>query len=844
MKNYKTLVESLPSKTVVFAFGRFNPPTTGHELLIKAVKKLASMNKADHVIYASRTQNSKKDPLPVNKKIHYLNLLFPGTHFVPASEEIRTFIEAVKALNGKYKNIIMVAGSDRTHEFKTILDKYNGKEFSYSSIQVISAGERDPDSDNATGMSATKMRSAASKGDFNNFKRGLPSHVRDIDAKLLMNDVREGLGLDHIKEQIKFSVDEIREKYFNGEIFKEGDLVESNNQKFTIIKRGTNHLLVEDENGMKFSKWIKDVNLVEDVPQGYLPKEISFNGYTTKNLHHSNDAIGAFIETIKRHGNHPDNKQQILNALKATDTYMKINDMHLEQGQAPDEKELEKWRNAHAQARNALNHTGEFMHHQDYWHMHEHELQDMTANFTPTGAGESMMEELTNKTIKSNDKIKVARMIADFLGYEDAEKSSNPNTLVSMALRKVKTKLIHTDSINILVKMLKLADEVGIEYDKNSLPAKLKETVEPRVVAIDKKSKRNAGGDILSYKDFKKLLDMNKGIKEEIDLDNLDDDELNVWDTDGKRYKIKKWDHRRVGQSFGDTDNDTLRRMKVKYKTEEVDHELDEDVYSSDYKVNPETGRKFKAHRVNFANSKAGSKPDDTPNEDEDKVEYKNNLNKEEDEIEFTKAEKKTKKADTKVSDASKSIGVNTGKGFDAFFNEENSEEDEDSFSDEDFSEDELEKMADKIETEDDILDAYDDDELAIVDDETGEEIHSDLKEENQQLNEVLSRSERIKAKIRFARTQTKRERKVKIALKRHSDSKTINSRARKLAISTIKKRLARKPLDKLTVSEKERIERIIQKRKQLIDRLALRMAPKIRKIETDRLSHKKYTKG
>ena len=828
MKNYKTLVESLPSKTVVFAFGRFNPPTTGHELLIKAVKKLASMNKADHVIYASRTQNSKKDPLPVNKKIHYLNLLFPGTHFVPASEEIRTFIEAVKVLNRKYKNIIMVAGSDRTQEYKTILDKYNGKEFNYSSIQVISAGERDPDSDNATGMSATKMRSAASKGDFNNFKRGLPSHVRDIDAKLLMNDVREGLGLDHIKEQIKFSVDEIREKYFNGEIFKEGELVESNNQKFTIIKRGTNHLLVEDENGMKFSKWIKDVNLVEDVPQGYLPKEISFNGYTTKNLHHSNDAIGAFIETIKRHGNHPDNKKDILSALKATDAYMKINDMHLEQEQSPDEKELEQWRNAHAQARSALNNIGEFMHHEDYWHMHEHELQDMSANFTPTGAGEPMMEELTNKTIKSNDKIKVARMIADFLGYEDAENSSNPNSLVSMALRKVKSKLTHTDSINILVKMLKLADEVGIEYDKNALPAKLKETVEPRVVAIDKKSKRNAAGDIMSYKDFKKSLDMNKGIKEEIDTDNLDDDELNVIDTDGKAYKIKKWDHRRVGHTFGDTNNDTLRRMKVKYKTEEVDHELDEDVYASDYKVNPETGRKFHPSRINFKNSGMKDKldPEDV---------------KEEDEIEFTKAEKKTKKADTKVGNDSKSVGVNTGKGFDAFFNEENS--DEDGVSDDDFSEDELEKMANEIETEDDVLDAYDDDELAIVDDETGEEIHSDLKEENQQLNEVLSRAERIKAKIRFARSQSKRERKIKIALKRHSDSKTINSRARRLAISTIKKRLAKKPLDKLTVGEKERIERIIQKRKKVIDRLALRMAPKVRKIETDRLSHKKYTK-
>jgi hypothetical protein len=915
MKNYKNLVESLPSKTVVFAFGRFNPPTVGHELLVKAVKKLAVMHKADHAIYASRTTNAKKDPLPIDKKIHYLNLLFSNTHFVAANEEARSFMEAAKQLNKKYKNLIMVAGSDRVPEYKSILDKYNGKEFNFDSIQVISAGERDPDSDNASGMSATKMRAAASKGDFTTFKKGLPSHVRDIDAKLLMNDVRVGLKLDPIKEQVKFTVDSLREKYFSGKLFNEGDLVESNGTRYTIIKRGTNHLLVEDENGMKFSKWIRDVNLVEDIPQGYMPKEITFMGYTTKNLHHSGDAVGAFIETIKRHGTHPDNKQDILNALKATDTYMKINDMHLEQGKAPDDKELEQWRNAHSQARNALNNIGEFMHHEDYWHMHEHELQDMTANFTPTGAGEPMMEELTSKTIKSNDKIKVARMIADFLGYEGAENSSNANSLVNMALRKVKSKLIHSDSINILVKMLKLADDVGIAYDKNALPAKLKEAVEPRVVKIDTKSNRNAGGDIMSYKDFKKSLAMNKGIKEEIDTDNLDDDELNVFDVDGTRYKIKKWDKRRVGHSLGDTDNDQLRRMKVRYKTEEtlyeassedtnhIDHkhlekyfkkvdadtfhkhaanadfskenkhgidthheksfsgkikgaviparksksgkvehyikeELDEDVYSADYKVNPDTGRKARAKRINFANSGIKDKlePETKVQESITQATGTSAIIAKEDDIEFTKSEKKSKKPDAKISDDSGKLGANNAKGFDAFFEEADDDE-------ADFSEDELEKMANEIETEDDILDAYEDDELAIVDDESGEEVEEDEPVNEEVLNEVLSRAERIKARIRFARTKSKRERKVKVALKRHSDSKTINRRARKLAISTLKKRLAKKPLNTLTVGEKERIERIVQKRKQLIDRLAIRMAPKVRKIEVDRLAHKKYTK-
>lgn len=768
MKKYRNLVESLPSKTIVLALGEFNPPTLIHELMVKTIKKLAESNKAD---YSIGICSSKKDILSEEKKSHYLNILYPNTRFV----SVQDLSETVESLQRKYKKTILAVEETRLQHYKSLLENYN--------VEFISFGKKDYDS------LSNKMKSLASKGEYSLFKENLNSSIRDIDAKLLMNDIRDHLGLEPIKEQIKFKVDSIREQYFQGNLFKEGDIVESNGTQYTIIKRGSNHILVEDSNGNKVSKWIKDVTLVEDVPQGYLPKEISYMGYTTKNLHHSKDAIGAFLNTIERHGNHPDNKHQILSALKATDAYMKLNDMHLEQQKAPDEKELEQWRKAHTEARNALNSVGEFMHHEDYWHNHEHELQDMTANYTPTGAGEPMMEDLTNKTIKPNDKIKVARMIADFLGYEAAEKGSNPDVLVNSALRKVKSKLVHSDSINILAKMLKLADDVGINYDKNTLPTKLKEACgcqhEPRVVQIDKKSKRNAAGDILSYKDFKKSLEMNKGIKEEIDTDNLDDpEELQVMDVDGKLFNIKKWDHRRVGHSLGNTDNDQLRRMKVKYKTEEVDHLLDE-----------------------------------------------------EDEIEFTKKEKKTKKPDAKVDNDEHQVGANNSKGFDAFFREEDESDEE---LEMDFSEDELEKMADDID-DDDVLDAYDDDELAIVDDETGEEIESDLKEET--LNEVLSRQERIKAKIRFARTKAKRERKVKIALKKHSDTKTINKRARKLAIATLKKRLAKKPLDKLTVGEKERIERIVQKRKQLIDRLAMRMAPKVRKIETDRLAHKKYTK-
>ena len=260
MKTYRSLMESLPAKTVVFAFGRFNPPTTGHQLLVQFVKKLARQSRANHVIYASRSQDAKKNPLSVDRKIHYLNLMFPNTNFVGASDQVRTVIEAAKEINKKYKNLIMVAGSDRVPEYEKLLNKYNGTEFHFDSVKVVSAGERDPDSDDVSGISASKMRALAAKGDFAQFKRGVPSTMREIDARRLMNDVREGMGLDAIKEQIKLPFDALREKYFSGEIYQVGQLVESiNGESFEIIKRGTNYLLVKGQDGKVQSKWLHEV---------------------------------------------------------------------------------------------------------------------------------------------------------------------------------------------------------------------------------------------------------------------------------------------------------------------------------------------------------------------------------------------------------------------------------------------------------------------------------------------------------------------------------------------------------------------------------------------------------
>jgi hypothetical protein len=167
---------------------------------------------------------------------------------------------------------------------------------------------------------------------------------------------------------------------------------------------------------------------------------------------------------------------------------------------------------------------------------------------------------------------------------------------------------------------------------------------------------------------------------------------------------------------------------------------------------------------------------------------------------------------------------------------DENEEEDDD---DDDMEDSDIDQMIAGM-SDDDYLEAYDDDELHMVDSDTGEHVGC-IKEEL--INEVLSRAERIKAKVRFARSESKRERKIQIALRTHSSNTVINKRARRLAVNLMKQKLARKPLNKLTVGEKERIERIIEKRKATINRIAMKLAPKVKKIETDRLTHRSFTK-
>jgi hypothetical protein len=656
--------------------------------------------------------------------------MFPRTNFVAANDEVRTFIEAAKQLNKKYKNIVMVAGSDRVSEYERILNTYNGKDFHYDTVEVISAGERDPDSDSASGMSGTKMREAAKKGELEMFKRGLPHTLTTVDAKRLMNEIRTGMGLDGIKESIKFEANELREMYRNNEIFKLGELVEDANGVYEIVDRGTNYLTVVDQEGTMQKKWLTEVSATyvkmnEDFQNIEGSDEISYKGYATKYLHHDQAAVQAFNDLIHKGGD----PVAILNALKETDSYMS-HEIAAHATQQLDDSGYEQFISHVNRAKEALKNLGDLEHH-DYIQDHIDQMEKTKAQYTnPKEGPGDMQEALTNKTLRDSDELKVARVIATMLGVDKAETMSNPEQLVNLGLTKVRSKSLNPESLAIVKRMLALAKEVNIKYDAGLLTGKLKEDV------VDKSKTNNASKGILRSADYQKL--------------------LAVQNTSGMRP---------ASTSQGN-DPDHLRKMKIK-------HHLGE--------------------------AAAVEKEEPAENENlEDSMEHAQNA------VPFPEA------------------GMQGEEDFEAS----------------NISDEEIEKMVSEL-SDDDIMDhVYDDSEITVVDEETGEEVEDDTMSEGA-IMEVLSRSERIRAGSRFKRTAAKRERRLKIALHKTSDSKTINTRARRMAIKTLKSRLAKKPLSQLTVGEKERLEQRVQRMKPVMSRIAMRMVPRIRRLEKDRLKPK-----
>ena len=265
-------------KTIFFTFGRMNPPTTGHEKLMNELSKKSGRN--PYRVFLSQSSDNKKNPLDYNYKVKTVRKFFPKhARSVMLDKKVKNVFDAVTKLYDEgYKNINMVVGSDRTNEFKKLLEKYNGVKgrhglYKFNKINVISAGDRDPDADDVSGMSASKMRKLASDGDFTQFSQGLPRSVSNNEAKKVYNEVRKGMGLKeqkHFQNKLIFEpVSEKREDYVKGHLFDIGDRVTfmGSDELASVTSLGSNYVIVE-QNGRSYRKWIDDVELVEKKKEG------------------------------------------------------------------------------------------------------------------------------------------------------------------------------------------------------------------------------------------------------------------------------------------------------------------------------------------------------------------------------------------------------------------------------------------------------------------------------------------------------------------------------------------------------------------------------------------------
>ena len=268
ISSLKTVAEAAP-KTIAFTFGRFNPPTIGHLKLMDKVKSTSS----DYKIYLSRSEDSKKNPLGARQKLTLMKKMFRTHASKIEINPSNNVLDILVKLYDTHHRVIMVVGSDRVREFNTLLNKYNNVKsrhgyYYFEDIKVVSAGERDPDAEGAEGMSASKMRAAAAKGDLETFKKGLPGSSKG-NGETIMKQVRVGMNLaaSYKMETYKpitsvegFEQEQVRDLYVRDMIFNINDKVDyiKEDIKGTVKRRGTNYIVIEDNNNNLHKAWIWD----------------------------------------------------------------------------------------------------------------------------------------------------------------------------------------------------------------------------------------------------------------------------------------------------------------------------------------------------------------------------------------------------------------------------------------------------------------------------------------------------------------------------------------------------------------------------------------------------------
>jgi len=314
IREKKESTEAPEETTAVMAFGRFNPPTVGHEKLIQKVHDVAREHGGEAHVVASHSQGTMKDPLPQDKKLQYLNAIAHGQVKVSgSSKQSPTIFHAASKLHDLgHSHLVIVAGSDRVGQYQRDLDRYNGETgkhgmYDFKTIKVVSAGQRDPDAEGVEGMSGTKMREHARAGRKRQFASGLPdalkphadeiiNHIKTVKEdyenpyrfdwgtpegteymKKMTPKMKTECGIGEVWSKEKGMCVSIREAYLSGEIYKLNDLVESTSgHSGKIVYRGATYVTIQLENKDTKKIWLKDIrDIQESAPQPIIRNKVS-----------------------------------------------------------------------------------------------------------------------------------------------------------------------------------------------------------------------------------------------------------------------------------------------------------------------------------------------------------------------------------------------------------------------------------------------------------------------------------------------------------------------------------------------------------------------------------------
>lgn len=305
MKNIKVFLEEQDLKdTVVFAFGRFQPPTIGHQILVQRVISETRKRSADGYIFLSSTHDKKNNPLTPERKLFWFKKIFKQNEI-----EVKlgkTFLESMKEFNGKYRNVVMICGSDRVDEFKKILDKYNKDLYDFKSIVVLSCGVRDGDTE-ASNSSGTMVRNAARSGNTIIVQNNVPNLTHD-EVNVLIDELVN-----------KYTTQ--RESYIQGDYLTLNEIVSDKDGIYKILKMGTNYLTLVNELSEIVVKWVNDVKKSKSTGKCFdtemKNKNLKYNGYETKFVKHFVGLTESLLDVIENNNNK--NPLDVLNLIKMTD---------------------------------------------------------------------------------------------------------------------------------------------------------------------------------------------------------------------------------------------------------------------------------------------------------------------------------------------------------------------------------------------------------------------------------------------------------------------------------------------------------------------------------------------